>query len=310
VKIAMVRDYTAPAKDSQGAGRIMESLAKRFLHLGHEVVMKLSPDSTSAPAPLVDEVPTDCDIIHYNQWSTTFDHDKFHTPWIVTIHGGGMETDPDFFKVTDANPHVVCVSEFVRKRLNCYKYIWNCSDPEDFIFEDKKEDYFLWMAGTDWGESKGLFTTIRLAKKLRFKLLIAGSGKNQNIIDTIKSLCDDKIKYIGSINGIIKAEVLSKARALILLTQVGDACPTVVSECMLSGTPIIASTNGAMPELITDKVGFVCKNDQDFTRAVLKIGKIDPHECRKWGMTEMSSGITAGRYLQCYNNMINFGKVI
>jgi glycosyltransferase involved in cell wall biosynthesis len=309
MKIAMVREYTAPARDSQGAGRIMEGLAKSFVKMGHEVVLKANPDSTGGPVPLVKEIPSDCDIIHFCQWHPGFNHDQYGTPWVATLFGGGMETDPEFFRASKQNPHLICVSEFVRNRLDALKYIWNSSDPDDFIYSDKKEDYFLWMAGTDWGESKGLFSTIRLAKKLRFKLLLAGSGKNQQMIETIKTFCDDKIQYIGSINGKEKAEILSKAKAFILLTQVGDACPTVVSESMLSGTPVIGSTFGSVPELINNKVGFVCKNDAEFAKAIINIDKIDSKDCRELGLSKMSSDVAAKEYVKTFEKMIKHGTV-
>jgi glycosyltransferase involved in cell wall biosynthesis len=310
MKICQIHPYKAPARDSMGAERVVESITKGLLRAGHEVVMKLHPESTDLPALLVEEVPDDCDIIHYHQWEPDqIDYDKYGKPWVVTIHGGGMNETPEWLEATKDNPNVICVSKFVAEKVGGLDYVWTSSEPDDFIYDNNKENYFLWMAGTDWGESKGLFSTIMLAKRMRFNLKIAGSGRSIETINQIMNLCDDKIQYEGSVNGKAKAKLLSKAKALILLTQVADACPTTFGEAMLSGTPVIGSENGAMPELINEKIGFVCQSVQDVAKAVLTIGSIDPAACRDYGIKCFTSDIAAGKYLQLYENMLNCGSI-
>jgi glycosyltransferase involved in cell wall biosynthesis len=309
MKICLVRDYVAPAKNEMGAERVVETLAKGLVELGHDVVMKLEKGSHSAPAPLVDEIPSDCDLIHFNQWDPKDRHTSYNIPWVASIYGGGMETEQAWLDRTIGNQHIICVSKFVADRLKLDSYVWTCSHPSDFQFVKQKSDYFLWMAGTDWGEGKGLFTTIMLAKKYRFKLKIAGSGKNQEIIGHIKNACDDKIQFVGAVNGTQKAELLSNARALILLTQLPDACPTVVGEAMLSGTPVIGSEFGAMPELVNEKVGFICKSQPQFVNAILNIGKISTEGCYEYGKNNFTHIISAKKHLQYYENMLRFGTV-
>lgn len=311
MKIVQVRkDFQPPAKDSQGAGRVIEGICRGLIKLGHDVTLvvdKLPTEPYDIPVSL--KIPK-CDLIHFHGWNgPDHNYDFYNTPWVATPHCGGMETDPVWLASANNNPHIICVSKFVQDRLNCHAHIWTCSDPSQFIFEENKDDYFLWMNGTDWGESKALFTTIRLAKKLKFKLIIAGSGKNQQIIEAIKTNCDDRVSYVGSVNGVKKAKILSKAKALILLTQVADACPTTVGEAMLSGTPVIGSTNGAMPELINEKVGFICKNDADFTKALMKLKTIKPKDCYEYGLNNFSNEVSAKKHLKYYSNMLKFGKV-
>jgi glycosyltransferase involved in cell wall biosynthesis len=293
-----------------GAERIMEALAKVFMSVGCEVVLKIDPSSVTNLAPVVTDIPKDCDIIHFNQIDCTLDHDQYGIPWVGTCYGGGMEQDPKFLSFVRGNPHIVCVSKFVSDRLGCPTYIWNPSDPDQFVYRDKKDNYFLWIAGTDWGEDKGLFTTIRIAKKLRLNLKIAGTGKNPQIIEIIKSMCNDKITYVGAVNGKEKADLIAGAKALFVLTRLPDACPTVVGESMLSGTPVIASVNGSMPELIEDGLnGYTCKSESDICRAILNISKINPWTCRDIGIEEFNSNFAAETYLQYFENMINFGKL-
>jgi len=316
VKICHVRDYTPPAKDSMGAERVIERLCRAQAKLGHDVVLcpSMLPNTKKKfDIPLVSEIPKDTDIIHFHGWDpgiSEVEYNKYGKPWVATIHGGGMENDPKWLEsVRQATDNIIFVSQFCADRVNGKAVVWNCADLKEFTYKKKKDDYFLWMGGTDWGESKGLWTTIRLAKKLRFNLVIAGAGTNLQIIEQIKSLCDDKIKYIGSINGKEKASWISKARGFILLTQVADACPTVVSEAMLSGTPIIGSPNGSMPELLNEEVGFICDTDVSFTKAILRIGKLNPLDCRKYGLKHFQSSVAGEKCLHYYKNMLDLGKV-
>jgi glycosyltransferase involved in cell wall biosynthesis len=311
MKICLDCNYTAPAKNSMGAERMIEALAVALQDLGHTVVMHLKADSTSTPAPLVSEIPSDCDIINFNGWipgESEIEYPKHNIPFVVTLHGGGTETDPTWLR-TIKNPHMICVSKFIADRIGTKAYAWSCSNPNDLIFRDKKEDYFLWLAGTDWGEGKGLFSAIMLAKKLNLRLIVAGTGQNTSIISQIKNLCVGKIEYVGGVNGKEKAELLAGARAFLLLTQVPDACPLTFSEAMLSGTPVITTDKGAMPELVTKDVGIVCKTGMDLARAVTQIHKIDPNACRKYGLENLSGQATAKKYIQFYNNMVKYGNV-
>jgi len=63
-----------------------------------------------------------------------------------------------------------------------------------------------------------------------------------------------------------KAELLAGARALLLPTKLNDACPLVIMEALVSGTPVIASGNGACPELVSGEVGFLCRGEANLRR--------------------------------------------
>jgi len=53
-------------------------------------------------------------------------------------------------------------------------------------------------------------------------------------------------------------------------------------EAMACGTPVIAYSNGAVPEVVKDKkTGFIVKNVNEMVRAIKNINKIDRKKCRE-----------------------------
>lgn len=305
MNITQVCNYIAPAKDAMGAERIVERITRGLVALGHNVSMLLHPDTPYSPvkgARLVTEVPSDTDVIHYHGWEPDV-YDASGKPWVTTIHGYSLHQQPER-AVNSKN--VVAVSEFAAKQFGAIQYVWNCADPDEFPFQPNKDDYFLWMAGTDWGENKGLFSTILLAKRLQFKLKIAGTGKNKDIIDKVKSLCDRRIEYVGPVNGAEKADLLGRAKALLLFTQLPDACPVAVSEALMCGTPVVGSTNGSMTEIVLDGItGYTCKSHAQQISGILRADKLSPKACRDYAMQFFSPIECAKKYLTIYSKVRN-----
>lgn len=302
MKIVQYCTYTGPAKGSMGSERVVEALTKGLIKLGHEVVMYANPDSTDMPTPVVTEVPRDFDVIHGHGVNL----DEYGLPWVSTVHGGGMDP-PDAPWKGDAR--FICISDYIRKVSGNPYFVHNCITPEDFIFREKKDNYFLWMAGTDWGENKGLFSAISLAKKLGFKLKIAGIGRNQQMIDGIKSQCNSKIEYVGAVNGKDKAEILANAKAVLNIGKMVDAFCLVSVEALISGTPVIARNIGAHPEILSDKVAFLCNSDNEIIKSILQVDKIESKMCREYALKRYSNIVAAKKYLQYYSNVIDLEKV-
>jgi glycosyltransferase involved in cell wall biosynthesis len=304
MKIIQVCDYMPPARDAQGAERIVERISKGLVELGHEVLLKANPKAYLSPVEgvkLTDKLDG-ADMLHFHGWEPQI-YESFGIPWVTTIHGYQLHQETNkAYRLRN----VVAVSQFAARSIGVTQYVWNCADPKEFTYEPKKEPYFVWMAGTDWGEAKGLFTTIDLAKRLRLNLKIAGSGTNQEHLRRIREACDNRIEYLGAVNGEEKVKLIQKAKALFLFTRVPDACPCVVSEALMCGTPIIGSKNGSMCEIVVNNLtGFTCTSFAEFVRAVRTIDKIHPQNCRDYAEQNYSITESAKRYVRVYERIID-----
>ena len=81
---------------------------------------------------------------------------------------------------------------------------------------------------------------------------------------------------------------MGNAKALIIPSTFEEPFGMVMIESLASGTPIIGLNSGAIPEVITEKTGYVVKKDIDenitvdrLVQAIKKIGSIDRKACRE-----------------------------
>ncbi len=310
MKICKINNYTAPAKDSQGTQRVLEALTKELVSQGHEVSLLINQDSVCEYGRLVQKIPDDTDIVHiHGGFPIEYGIDKDKYRWISTAQGGGVDSPERMREVWKYVNNIVFVSQFCANMYESNCVVYNCAQGSELLYREKKDRYFLWLGGTDWGEQKGLFTSIMLAKKLGLRLKIAGGGTNQNIIADIKRYCDSKIEYLGFVNGAEKANLIADAKALLMLGTIPDACPVTNLEALASGTPIIARRAGAHPEIVSPDVGFVCDTPQDIVRAIVSIGKINPFDCRNKYLFNYRPEIIAKKYVSIYEKVIKLGHV-
>jgi glycosyltransferase involved in cell wall biosynthesis len=295
-----------PKEFPSGSGFIIHDLiAKGLSEMGHQVFYLL-PQGADAPFPpgctLLQKPIFDVDILH----TMTFrDHDLVRDmrhagiPWVATCH-----LDPTVPGRTIPGPiedNWIFVSRTLAHLLGRKRHVVNGIDPSEYVFSEKKDDYFLFMASLDWSHHKGLDVALALAARLHLRLLVAGTGKTPEIIERTAESCRAAgAEFVGDVRGPEKACLLASARALLFPTQVNEAFGLVMAEALMSGTPVIASANGACPEIVSPDVGFICRSEQDYSEAFQRIGEISPHDCRTKAMAEFHYQRMAADYLREY----------
>jgi glycosyltransferase involved in cell wall biosynthesis len=173
-------------------------------------------------------------------------------------------------------------------------FVYNGLDPADYVFRDKKDDYFLFLARVT-RSSKGVERAVALARRMGFKLVIAGGYKFS---------LSRKIRSVGMVGGAEKAELIAGARALLSPISWPEPFGLAVIEALCSGTPVITAPCGAMPELVTPDTGFLCGDMPAMEAAVERIGEISPHDCRRRVMENFTAELMAENYLTIYRRII------
>lgn len=138
----------------------------------------------------------------------------------------------------------------------------NSFDEKDFLFQDNKEDYFLYLGRLT--PRKGLAIVEEIAK--HHKVITAGQG-DIRIPNT---------EHVGIIRGKEKANLLAGARALICPTVYIEPFGGVAVEAQLSGTPVICTDFGAFTEtVVEDMTGYRCRTLKEFLNATEKVSELD-----------------------------------
>jgi len=255
------------------------------------------------PIDFRDLIPSDTDIVHIH-CATNLDYGY---PVLKTVHGYPFHKKGyDFARKEQFDEHYSFVSN--AHRIVCGRpenpYVYNGLDLNDYIYSEDKEDYFLFLGKVDW-DVKGLVFALKIAIDMKLNLIIAGDFLDPTVYERkLKGFMNNHIKYIGPVGGQEKAELLAKARALLFPIIWPEPFGLVVIEALASGTPVLSTFWGAMPEIMVQGVtGFMCKTVGEMKERIRDIDKIDPRNCRRHVEERFTSRRMAQDYIQLYKKI-------
>jgi len=138
-------------------------------------------------------------------------------------------------------------------------------------------------------------------------LILAGIIQDQAYYDQFVAprIDNDKVVYIGSAGPAERNRLLGNARALLHPIQFNEPFGLSVIESMACGTPVIAFSKGAMPELIENgKSGFLVNNADEAIEAVARIEDIDRADCRRHVERHFTIDRMVDDYIQVYETVL------
>jgi glycogen synthase len=300
--IAHLCAWRVPVQGYGGSERVVYWLAKAQVELGHRVTLVAPRDSRcpgaqvvplSRGSPDASVVPKDADVAHVNGFPG-FD---IGVPWITTTHGNS----PGELAYA---PNKVYVSDDHARRGGSKAYVHNGIDPDEFVYREKKEDYLLFLARVG-RRVKGVDVALRLARRIGFRLVVAGGTrwellKTGGLLDSLRR----NVTFVGEVDGARKAALLAGARALLFPIRWDEPFGLVVAEALMSGTPVITTPCGAMPELVTPDVGFLCSDEVEMERAIARASDVSPAACRARALERFSNRVSAQKYARYYERAI------
>jgi len=301
--ICLVVAAKIPVKKYGGTERIVQWLAAEFVKKGHKVCLVGLPGCdlphvTCISATTAQEawraIPPDVDIVHFHSWEPP---DSFEMPWIYTLHGNS-ET-PDLLP-----RHTVCISADHARRHRRSVFVYNGVDPSELIYQEAKSDHLLFFSKVR-RRVKGAARALRLARTYNEKLVVAGGYrfdllKVGGLMDSLRP----GVSFRGELGGAEKAAVFAQAKVFLFPIDWQEPFGLVVIEALLSGTPVLATRRGSLPELIDEGVGAFFETDEQFPDALAQAAACKPADCRDWALAHFSSQVCARRYLDLYERVL------
>ncbi|MCF7843364.1 glycosyltransferase family 4 protein [Candidatus Gracilibacteria bacterium] len=191
--------------------------------------------------------------------------------------------------------------------LNWYANIYHGVDTTLFAYNEKPEDYFLYIGRIT--EDKGVHLAIEAAKAAGVKLRIAGASYpaegywHKHIEPHING---DTVRFFGSATFDDKISLIQNAKALLFPTQVQEIFGYVMIEAMSCGTPVIGWNNGSVDEIVQhDVTGYVVDTVEGMTDAIKKIDQIDRLKVRQRAERYFSVEKMVSGYEKVYKRVLD-----
>ncbi|MBL0418919.1 glycosyltransferase [Ramlibacter sp. AW1] len=304
MRICLISNARLPVRLYGGTERIVQWLAQEYLRAGHEVTLVARSGSRLAgvrfipadsAAQALERLPADADIYHFHAWPPP---DDFPRPWLFTLHGNAAPGER-------LPARTIGISADHARRHRLPVYVYNGVDPSEFEFRADKQDHLLFFSKVR-RRVKGAARALRLARANHLKLTVAGGYR----LDLLKTggLWDSlhpSIRFAGEVGGARKARMLAEASALLFPIAWDEPFGLVLVEALISGTPVIATPRGSVPELVPEGVGATFERDEDFPAALERVRQCRPGDCRDWAMEHFSSVACARRHLGLYARVLD-----
>lgn len=194
--------------------------------------------------------------------------------WMHTVYGSG-----------NPNPNAIDGNYFDAVIPNYYEV-------EDFPFQEKKDDYYLFIGRLI--ERKGFQIASEVCAYLEAPLKIAGHGTPPKYGE-----------YVGIVGPEERGKLMAGAKAVFVPTQYIEPFGGVAIEAMLCGTPIITTDWGAFTETnIHGVTGFRCRSFQEFIDAAKLVDQLDNQLIRDHAIGKYSLNSVAEKYEQYFERLL------
>ncbi len=298
--IAIYFHGRVPVRGYGGTQRVIVWLARGLLELGHRVTLLAAPgsllqgatvlpvDPPGSPGFNLDaRLPSGVDLLH--------SHAPLAVPprcaHVITLHG-------NLRSGTTAPRNTIFLSADHARRYGRSAYVHNGVDPSDYSFRADKSDYDLFLGRLH--AVKGYRWAIAGARAAQRPLVLAGGWR-----PTLRR----GVRYVGTVGGERKAAWLAGARCLWMPAQWEEPFGLTTIEALVSGTPVLGTRRGALPEIVTPGVGALGDSLESLIELRPSLDRVDPYACRKHIERSFTHLTMAAAYVRMYRHYLATGTL-
>ena len=235
------------------------------------------------------------------------------TPVLHTVHGPldaiGGEVYAQIAR-TSRRVGLISISMNQRKPRPDLPWAANCPNALDFSLYPVKPhrgDYLLFIGRMS--PDKGCHRAIDVAITAGLPLKIAGKRREPPEIEYfdqyVRPHLSSEIEYLGEVTHGEKVELLQHARATLFPIEWEEPFGLVMIESMACGTPVVATRQGAVPEVIDEGVsGIIVDDYREMVGALERADGLDPLEIRRMCEVRYAPERMVADYLSAYAEAI------
>ncbi len=172
----------------------------------------------------------------------------------------------------------------------------------------EKENYALLLSRIC--PEKNLHAGLDAARLAGVPCLLAGEAfpypeHTAYMDEQIRPRLGGRARWLGPVYSEEKAQLLARARCLLLPTLAPETSSLAVMEALAAGTPVIAYPSGALPEVVEHgRTGFLVETVEGMAEALHSIDAINPEDCRRAARERFPLHRMVAGYLALYRQML------
>jgi glycosyltransferase involved in cell wall biosynthesis len=235
-------------------------------------------------------------------------------PVVTPVHGPLNDDLVDIYQALGDAVSIICISEAQRQpapQIPVARVIHHGIDASLFPEGDGAGDgdgpfcLFLGRMAPD----KGAHRAIDVARRAGHRLLLAAKMREpwevRYFTETVEPMLGPDAVYLGEVPHSRKLELLANATALLFPIRWNEPFGLVMLEAMACGTPVLAFSEGAAPEVVRDGVtGFLCADETAMVRALRDVGQIERKACRAAVEGYFSTGRMVADHLELFDRLL------
>ncbi|HET7037273.1 MAG TPA: glycosyltransferase family 4 protein [Thermomicrobiaceae bacterium] len=326
-----------------GTERVVSVLTEELVRRGHGVTLFASGDSVTsarlvpcAPvalrlAPGVTDYATSTRVELRDVYGRAGEFDLIHNhvdhlafpfarltgaPTITTTHGRlDLAEVHRLYRAYPEAP-LVSISDNQRTHLpgaNWLATVPNGIDLANFQVRSDPGDYLVFLGRIS--PEKRPDRAIAIARAVGMRLVIAAKIDDVDRAyyeHAIAPLMRDQhtVEFIGEVDERDKDELLGGAYAYLFPIDWPEPFGLTMVEAMATGTPVIASRAGSVPEVVVDGVtGFICDSVPAMVDAIARVPQLDRLACRRHVEQHFSAAAMVDGYERVYARSVAGGPL-
>ena len=229
------------------------------------------------------------------------------TPVVTTIHGFSSERIVRVYAAYDDVAHYVAISDANRHPgLHYDATIHHGIDLDAFTVGNGGGGYLLFLGRIH--PDKGAHTAIDVARRAGMPLVMAGIVQDEGYFRELVAphIDGERVRFLGPVGPAERDRLLGGAAALLHLIAFEEPFGLSVVESLATGTPVIATPLGSLPELVRHgTTGFLVNGVDDAVAAVGAVLALDRSACRRDAETRFSDDRMVDDYEALFRRVVN-----